>query len=108
MVDELPEVNISRRNGDQPLCFFFARFDWHQRRTRVVNFNNYYYDRAANVNRQSNVANVTSNVNAALSGATYHVTHKVLDTKSECPVPPTETPTETPVGYVAPTETPTP
>jgi len=32
----------------------------------------------------------------------------VLDTKSECPVPPTETPTETPIGYVAPTDTPTP
>ncbi len=46
--------------------------------------------------------------NAALSGATYHVTNKVLDTKSECPVPPTETPTETPIGYVAPTDTPTP
>lgn len=46
--------------------------------------------------------------NAALSGATYHVTNKVLDTKSECPVPPTETPTVTPVGFVAPTATPTP
>ena len=46
--------------------------------------------------------------NAALNAATYHVTNKVLDTKTECPVPPTETPTETPEGYVAPTETPTP
>jgi hypothetical protein len=44
----------------------------------------------------------------ALNGATYGVTNKVLDTKSECPVPPTETPTETPVGFVAPTVTPTP
>jgi hypothetical protein len=46
--------------------------------------------------------------NAALNGATYHVTNKVLDTKSECPVPPTETPTETPEGFVAPTTTATP
>ena len=46
--------------------------------------------------------------NAGLSGATYHVTNKVLDTKTECPVPPTETPTVTPIGYVAPTGTPTP
>jgi hypothetical protein len=46
--------------------------------------------------------------NATLNAATYHVANKVLDTKSECPVPPTETPTETPEGYVAPTETPTP
>jgi len=45
---------------------------------------------------------------AALNAATYHVTNKVLDTKTECPVPPTETPTETPEGYVAPTVTPTP
>ena len=43
-----------------------------------------------------------------LNGATYSVTNKVLDTKTECPVPPTETPTETPVGFVAPTGTPTP
>jgi hypothetical protein len=48
------------------------------------------------------------NANGGLSGATYHVTNKVVDTKSECPVPPTETPTVTPIGYVAPTETPTP
>ncbi len=46
--------------------------------------------------------------NASLNAATYHVTNKVIDTKSECPVPPTETPTVTPVGYVAPTATPTP
>jgi hypothetical protein len=46
--------------------------------------------------------------NATLNGATYHVTNKVLDTKRECPVPPTETSTETPVGYVAPTTTATP
>lgn len=46
--------------------------------------------------------------NAGLNAATYHVTNKVLDTKSVCPVPPTETPTVTPVGYVAPTATPTP
>jgi hypothetical protein len=40
------------------------------------------------------------------SGATYAVLNKVVDTRSECPVPPTETPTETPEGYIAPTETP--
>jgi hypothetical protein len=45
--------------------------------------------------------------NTAQSGAIYKATHKVLDTKSECPVPPTETPTVTPEGWF-PTETPTP
>ena len=45
---------------------------------------------------------------ATFSGASYHVTNRVLDTKTECPVPPTATPTETPIGYVAPTDTPTP
>jgi hypothetical protein len=39
-------------------------------------------------------------------GATYAVMNKVVDTRTECPVPPTETPTETPEGYIAPTETP--
>jgi hypothetical protein len=47
---------------------------------------------------------------SALNGATYNVTNRVLDTRSVCPVPPTETPTETPEGYVEPevTETPGP
>ena len=40
------------------------------------------------------------------TGATYAVANKVVDTRTECPVPPTETPTETPEGYIAPTETP--
>lgn len=46
----------------------------------------------------------------ALNGTTYHATHKVVDTRTECPVPPTETPTSTPEGWVPPleTETPTP
>ena len=43
---------------------------------------------------------------ASGSGATYAVMNKVVDTRTECPVPPTETPTETPEGYIAPTETP--
>lgn len=51
---------------------------------------------------------VALNAVANLNSATYHVTNKVVDTKSECPVPPTETPTVTPIGYVAPTGTPTP
>ena len=51
--------------------FFFGGFDWHQRRTRVLNVNNYYYNRTVIVNRQSNVANVTSNVNAA-PGVWHH------------------------------------
>jgi hypothetical protein len=51
---------------------------------------------------------VSLNANLALNGATLLTTNKVLDTKSDCPVPPTETPTLTPEGYVAPTETPTP
>lgn len=51
---------------------------------------------------------VSLNANLALNGATFLATHKVLDTKTDCPVPPTETPTLTPEGYVAPTETPTP
>jgi hypothetical protein len=44
----------------------------------------------------------------SLNSTTYSVINHVLDTRTECPVPPTETPTETPVGYVAPTDTPTP
>lgn len=51
--------------------FFFGGFDWHQRRARVVNVNNYYYNRTVIVNRQSNVAYVTSNVNAA-PGVWHH------------------------------------
>jgi hypothetical protein len=43
---------------------------------------------------------------AALNGATYAVTNRVLDTKRDCPVPPTETPTLTPEGYVDPNVTP--
>lgn len=42
---------------------------------------------------------------AALNGATYTVTNKVLDTKRDCPVPPTETPTLTPEGYADPNAT---
>jgi hypothetical protein len=55
---------------------------------------------------------------AELQGNTYAVTNHVLDTRSLCPIPPTETPTLTPEGYVDPnatveppageTETPTP
>jgi len=51
---------------------------------------------------------VALNAIPTLNGAAYHVMNKVVDTKSECPVPPTATPTETPIGYVAPTATPTP
>jgi hypothetical protein len=51
---------------------------------------------------------VSLNTTGGLSAATYHIQNKVVDTKTECPVPPTATPTETPIGYVAPTETPTP
>jgi hypothetical protein len=43
---------------------------------------------------------------SALTGETYVVTNKVLDTKRDCPVPPTETPTLTPEGYVDPNVTP--
>jgi Protein of unknown function (DUF3048) N-terminal domain/Protein of unknown function (DUF3048) C-terminal domain len=49
---------------------------------------------------------VALNAVPTLNGTAYHVLNKVVDTKSECPVPPTATPTETPIGYVAPTETP--
>ncbi len=45
---------------------------------------------------------------SARTGATFGVTNRVLDTRTTCPVPPTETPTLTPEGYVAPTETETP
>jgi hypothetical protein len=48
------------------------------------------------------------NAVTVLNGTTYSVQNKVLDTKFGCPVPPTETPTVTPEGYVAPAETPTP
>ncbi len=44
----------------------------------------------------------------ALNGSTYTVTNKVPDTKTGCPIPPTETPTITPEGFIAPTETPAP
>jgi hypothetical protein len=50
---------------------------------------------------------VALNAVPTLNGSSYHVMNKVVDTKSECPVPPTATPTETPIGYVAPTDTPT-
>ncbi len=40
-----------------------------------------------------------------LNGTTYHVTNHVLDTRSECPIPPTETPTVTPEGFVDPDAT---
>ena len=48
------------------------------------------------------------NTLSALNGSTVSVTNKVPDTKSECPIPPTETLTLTPEGFIAPTETPTP
>lgn len=51
---------------------------------------------------------VTLTAAASLNGSTYAVTNKVPDTRFGCPVPPTETPTVTPEGYVAPTETPRP
>jgi len=51
---------------------------------------------------------VTLRATATLAGSTYAVTNKVPDTQYECPVPPTETPTVTPIGYVAPTDTPAP
>jgi len=42
---------------------------------------------------------------AELNGSTYHVTNHVLDTRSECPIPATETPTVTPEGFVDPNAT---
>ncbi len=52
---------------------------------------------------------VTLTATDALNGGTYSLVNKVPDTKWGCPVPPTETPTETPEGWVAPeTETPVP
>ncbi len=51
---------------------------------------------------------VTLTAAASLNGSTYSVINKVPDTKFGCPIPPTETPTVTPEGYVAPTETPKP
>ena len=51
---------------------------------------------------------VTLNASSALTNQTFTVTNKVPDTRSVCPVPPTETPTVTPEGWVAPTETPKP
>jgi hypothetical protein len=48
------------------------------------------------------------NAVTTLGGTTYSVQNKVVDTKFGCPIPPTETPTVTPEGYVAPTETPAP
>ena len=41
-----------------------------------------------------------------LTGTTYGVTNHVLDTRSVCPIPPTETPTVTPEGFVDPNATP--
>jgi hypothetical protein len=51
---------------------------------------------------------VTLNAVSVLNNQTFTVTNKVPDTRSVCPVPPTETPTATPEGWVAPTETPKP
>ncbi len=42
---------------------------------------------------------------ATLNGATYYIHNRVLDTRSVCPIPPTETPTVTPEGYVDPLAT---
>jgi hypothetical protein len=55
---------------------------------------------------------VTLNAVPALNGATYSVSNRVPDTKANCPVPPTEEPTETPEGFegeeAEATETPSP
>ena len=51
---------------------------------------------------------VTLYASSALNNQTFTVINKVPDTRSVCPIPPTETPTVTPEGWVAPTETPTP
>jgi hypothetical protein len=51
---------------------------------------------------------VTLNATSAMNNQTFTVTNKVPDTRAVCPVPPTETPTPTPEGWVAPTETPKP
>ncbi len=51
---------------------------------------------------------VTLYASSKLNSQTFTVTNKVPDTRSLCPIPPTETPTVTPEGWVAPTETPTP
>jgi hypothetical protein len=51
---------------------------------------------------------VTLTAGVSLNGPAYTVTNKVPDTKFGCPIPPTETPTLTPEGYIAPTETPPP
>ncbi|MCC7358877.1 MAG: DUF3048 domain-containing protein [Anaerolineales bacterium] len=45
---------------------------------------------------------------AGLNGTTYAVTNHVLDTRSLCPIPATETPTATPEGFVDPNATPEP
>jgi hypothetical protein len=53
-------------------------------------------------------AMVGLNAITTLNNTTFSATHKVVDTKYGCPIPATETPTLTPEGYVAPTETPVP
>jgi hypothetical protein len=40
--------------------------------------------------------------------STYHIHNRVLDTRTVCPIPPTETPTVTPEGWVDPNVTPDP
>ena len=42
---------------------------------------------------------------SSLSGATYLIHNRVLDTRTVCPIPPTETPTVTPEGWVDPNAT---
>lgn len=42
---------------------------------------------------------------ATLNGAQYYIHNRVLDTRSVCPIPPTETPTVTPEGWVDPNVT---
>ena len=51
---------------------------------------------------------VTLTATGTLEGSTYVVRNKVPDTRYACPVPPTETPTETPAGGIVPMETETP
>lgn len=51
---------------------------------------------------------VVLTADAELADATYRVTNYVLDTRSLCPIPATETPTATPEGFVDPNATPAP
>lgn len=80
---------------------------WH--RDATTNWRLRLEDNAGNViplkpgNTWLGVVGLTAD--STLDGTRYHIHNRVLDTRSVCPIPPTETPTVTPEGWVDPNVT---